>query len=807
MKNQTTFRRLLALTAFASTAILSACGGGGGSSAIPQPAGKTTGSAGSQRFTAFIPIQATTSTAHTRNPQYIDANGTSALVVSVTPSDPAELAQWGTLAVCYNLFTNGVATPSTGVTITPVGGGYNVTFSLPSPPGQDSFVITQYAGACVAGNPYTAPLPLAGQPVGSNIISQAPAVNVYINQGVTNNFNVQLAACTATPGTPTLPTLPVCPVPNPPGTTTLTPTLGAKVATVYMAGAAPVASPLSVAIPLPIPAPNREQGAFITAGSKVGMPIPVVGLDASGFPVPFTPGVGGLPPSSGLLPKPGDNITLTHSETGSGGPHGQLVMIDATTGALVQIEGAGAPITLTQMNAIAAADITFGGAHGAGGGVAGDPYVVALSFDGTAATKTTSFTVTLNATINSVAITAQTLTIKPQSAIYSVAAVAPANGYADLGGPYAAAADVITTFGVAPGVGQGIWVSDGGNLAEVGVGRFAVAGATTLTGINFDNNAAVNQIVAVDSSTAGNAGQVAPLASGVYLFDSVTHASKPVAVQANTSSNFIAFPKPVGAAYVANGYVYIAENNNIVAIDPTASGGALTPIAAGAFYEAEDIGPLTIPGLSLGTSGIGMLVSGTKLIFADTGNNRVVSVDTASCFPNGAACTPVVLASGQPFVGLALNGANIVATTTSGQIYQFPLAGGATTSFGLTTGSVKDGSIGVLGPPVAGASAYAVQGNAANFFGSASVPTIPYNLSPFVVAGPVFAPAAQAAVAGAPLNFKPDTSNQTISAAAVGSIKAPFGIAWVPAANATNTALTADAYIFADNGNVRTLIP
>ena len=801
-------KRLLVLSALASAGLLAACGGGGGTTSA-LPVNKTVPQS-AQRFTAFIPAS-TSPQSGVRRPNYIDGNGTSSLVVTVTPADPAELAQWGVLSVCYNLFTNGVATPSTGVTITPVAGpptGFNVSFSLPSPPGQDQFVITQYSGLCSATNPYIAPTPQPGKPVGSNIISQAPPLNVIITGGATNNFNVQLAACSTTPAAPTTTQQNPCPVPNPAGTTTLTPTLGASVASVYMAGAAPAASPLATPIPVvPIKSPIREQGAFLNAGNNIGVPIPVLGLDSNGFAVPFTAGVGGLPPSSGLLPKPGDNITLAHTEVGTGGNHANLVMIDATTGALVEIESAGNPITLTQINAIAAADITYGGARGAGGGVAGDPYVVALSYDGSAATKSTSATVTLNATINGAAIPQQTLVITPQAAVYS--AGAPPNGYTDAGGPYATAADVINTFGVAAGVGQGIWVTDGGTMAQVGVGRFAVAGATTLTGENYDNNAAVNQVVVVDSSTVANAGQVAPLSSGIYLLDPVGHASKPVAVQSHTSSNFVAYQKPVGAAYVSNGYVYIAENNNIMAIDPTASGGALTTISAGAFYEAEEIGPLNISGLSLGTTGIGMLVSGTKLIIADTGNNRVISVDAATCFPNGAACTPTVLASGQPFKGVALNGTNIVATTTSGQLFQFPLAGGTAVSFGLTTGAVADGVLGSLAAlPATGATPYAVQGKTTNFFGSASVGTVPYNIPPFPAAGPIFAPAAQGAVAGAPLKYAADTSNGTISATVAGSLKAPFGIVFVPAANAAGVnALTADSYVFADNGNVRTLIP
>ncbi len=43
-----------------------------------------------------------------RKPTYINTTvANSAIVVSVTPQDPSEAAQYGNLTVCYNLYTGG----------------------------------------------------------------------------------------------------------------------------------------------------------------------------------------------------------------------------------------------------------------------------------------------------------------------------------------------------------------------------------------------------------------------------------------------------------------------------------------------------------------------------------------------------------------------------------------------------------------------------------------------------------------------------------------------------------------------------
>ena len=120
-----------------------------------------------------------------------------------------------------------------------------------------------------------------------------------------------------------------------------------------------------------------------------------------------------------------------------------------------------------------------------------------------------------------------------------------------------------------------------------------------------------------------------------------------------------------------------------------------------------------------------------------------------------------------------------------------------------------DGSVGTdatlpFGPP----SPYALQGTTANFFGSASTPTLPYTLAPFAPAGPVFAPAAQTAVAGGTLKFAPNTNYQNIGATQVGAATSSWAIIYVTAAMAgTNPALTPESLLFSDHGIVRTLVP
>ncbi len=554
--------------------------------------------------------------------------------------------------------------------------------------------------------------------------------------------------------------------------------------------------------------------------NKVGFPLPVVGLTASGYAIPYTaPQAPNTTPSSGLLPKATDSIVVTATEADVTANHFALELVDATTGAVAQNSATGgAGITLHSVNALACTPFPT---DCSGGGANGDPYVLVATFDGSSAAASTSITVTMNATLNGVAQPAQTTTIKPQASLFTAVAAGPANGYTDTAAPYTAAADILNTTGatgVAAG-GQGYWVTDGGNIHQVGGATYAIAGATTLTGETLDNNAnlTAGQILAVDESVSGSGGG-AIQASGVYVFDPVAHTSKPLAVQDLTTGNYIQFNAPKAIAFAPGGYVYVESGNGVIGvIDPQSSGAthALQTDGSGNFYIAELIGTLNVPqgsgsgALNVGTAtGMDMLVTGAgtsqMLVIVNTGNSNILSVNLATCnlvpgAPSGTPCTTTTVASGHPFVGLSVNGTGYAATDTAGQIYNITSAG-VVTSLGLSNGAApKDGVVGVIGTNPLAPIPYTTQGQTANFFGSASVPTIPYNIAPFSAAGPVFAVP--------PANLAADTSNATFGATA-GVTTSGFGIAFIPAAPVpATTALTASSYLFTDKGALRTLVP
>ncbi len=824
------------ITLCVAASLFAACSGGHSGGMLPAGTQSGTGApskaAAATTFHAFIPSSSATTSSSSKRPQYISSQGTSSLVVSVVPTDPAEAAQWSTLygasgfTVCYNIFTSGaIASPlAPGVTVTAVPGGYNVNFPFPSPPGQDTFTISQYVGACSATDPYAAPT-AAPSPVptlspAQLIISQSPplVVNIVANANPANNFNVQLSACNTPPGAgPVNQPAPItCAVPNPPGTATITPTLGATVAFVYLAQSTP-ALPITLGapIPLPIAEPMREQAVFTSvAANKVGFPLPVVGLTAAGYAIPYTaPVAPNTTPSSGLLPKATDSIVVTASEVDvSGANHFALELVDATTGAVAQSSATGgAGITLHSVNALAC---TAFPADCGGGGANGDPYVLVATFDGSSAAASTSITVTMNATLAGVAQPAQTTTIKPQASLFTAVAAGPANGYTDTAAPYTAAADILNIASTAGNVaagGQGYWVTDGGSLHQVGGATYAVTGGpTNLTGMTLFNNTALTagQILAVDNGqTASPAsggpfgtGSATPINSGVYVFDPVAHTSKPLAVQFG-AGNYIAFGKPQAIAFVGNptppGYAYVEAGGSIYAIDLTGNGThGLQTDASTNFYLADlQFTPVPVTGLNAGTdTGFDMFAGSTAgtLVLADTGNNRIVSVNVTT----GAV---TAIASGHPFVGVSINGTGYVASDTAGQIYNITSAG-VVTSLGLSNGAApKDGVVGVLGTSPLAPIPYTTQGQTANFFGSASVPTVPYNIPPFSAAGPVFAVA--------PAGIAADTSNATFGATA-GVTTSGFGIAFIPAAPVpASTALTAGSYLFTDKGALRTLVP
>jgi len=841
MKTQTTLIRVLALSAM--TAMLAACGGGGGgsgSSLVPTgPGANKTSPKANAMFKVTLPASSSSSSTSKR-PDYISGSGTSSLVITVTPADPAEASTWATeygasgFTVCYPIFNNGAPVTSNPNVVVTVGPPVTVSFPFPSPPGQDSFVVTQYAGTCAS--PYAAPSP-APSPVPTEspaqlIISQSPPLIVNLTAGVTNNFNIQLSACNTPPGSGPLnqPTGTVCAVPNPAGTTTLTPTLGASISFVYLEGSNasfPITLPASVPITPPIQGPMREQAVFTSvAADRVGFPIPVVGLDGAGNPVPYTaPQPPSTVASSGYLPDGpnnptclaapptsgcNDKLTLTLAETDvTGSNHFQIEVLDAKTGAIAQ--NPGTSVTLTQINALNCP------ADCAAGGATGDQYVVVATFDGSSNAASTSATVTLSGTLAGAALTAQVLTVKPQSSLFTAVAAGPANGYTDSSAPYTKAADILnipsTTTNVAAG-GQGYWVTDGGTIHQVGgAAAYTVTGSTTLTGETLDNNSnlTAGQILAVDnSSTASSGGTI--VKSGVYVFDPVAHTSKPLAVQDATTGNYVSCGGPQAIAFIQNGYVYVFANaggiSSIFAIDPEGNGtGGLATDSTGNYYLAELVGsfPLAQGTVSFaGVTGFDAIASGNNLIFPSVGTTNIQELNTSTCdliAPGGSAtttCATTTLASGHPFVGLSVNGSGYVASDTAGQIYTITSAG-TVTSLGLSGGAVKDGVVGVIGTTPLAPIPYTTQGQTANFFGSAYAPLVPYNIPPFTTAGPVFG--------AVPAPFVADTSNATFGTTA-GTTMSGFGVALIPVTPVpASTALTAGSYLFTDGGSLRTLVP
>lgn len=125
--------------------------------------------------------------------------------------------------------------------------------------------------------------------------------------GVPNNLNVRIANC------------PAQAVPCPPG---IGPGPGALLtAAVTVAainfGAIPIANPV------------REQGAFLLANGKIGVPIPLEALDAAGAVIPgLTVGANG----AGAGPFV-SGVTVTSNDTTT---HTALFLVDATNGAIAQ---------------------------------------------------------------------------------------------------------------------------------------------------------------------------------------------------------------------------------------------------------------------------------------------------------------------------------------------------------------------------------------------------------------------------------------------------------------------------------------
>jgi hypothetical protein len=292
------------------------------------------------------------------------------------------------------------------------------------------------------------------------------------------------------------------------------------------------------------------------------------------------------------------------------------------------------------------------------------------------------------------------------------------------------------------------------------------------------------------------------------MFDPVSHANLPVAVQYKQTNNYIGFQNPQAVVYMPGGYLYVEESGRLWAIDPQANGagtGVTTVTNGGITYvQAEAIGQVPITGFNgtpaLGIGGIGIPPS--TLLLADPGNKRIASINV-----NTGAIT--AFASGDSFTSIAPGSVagTYYSGSLGGQIWK--ITGGATTSFGLQTGTPQDGPAGVGATlPFGTPNPYFVQGQGGNFFGSSPTPTLPYTVAPFTLAGPIFAPAAQTAVTGGMLKFVADTNAQNITATQVAKTQAISSVIYVTSAMAAgNAGLTPESFLLTDTGTLRTLVP
>jgi len=869
------FRRISTVFAFAvSAAVLAACGGGGTHSTLPPTSSNSNSKSGgsstamsSSRATVLIPtavLQAAAArlSADKKKPNYINTQDpTSSMVVSVTPADPAEQSQWATLygtsgfSLCTNLIGPSFTPQVNGVNVNPalnptaVAGGINVTIPMPAPPGNDAFVFSQYDGACSSTNPYAPPSP-SPNANGTGLLAQTQALDVYIQPGTTNAFNVEVAFCLANNTNGVCSNTPA----SGPGATI---TLGASISAVSLGGnPSPAPKSLAAAVPLPIPEPVRETAGF--GAKSIGIPIPVVGLDSNGYVIPGSPALPGPPVTlvSGFLPLATDSITLTHTETGPSGAvtgNAELFVIDAATSAIAQNDSGGS-IVLHDVNILGSnnsASLLPAGTplvkDNILGGTLGDPYVVVLDYNGTSSQTLTSMTVKMVAVVNGVS-TTQTLTIQPQAALYSATspANAPTSGYADPAA-YVAPAQILPIAGgtIAGIAAQSLWVADGTGISQVGKAHVnlapAAGAAAALGGLAFDGDAGVKGFISTDYSVAKGSLQTTPSAtpvsSGLFYYDpTAVQPTYPIAVV--LSGNYIGFQHPQGVVWTGqaypNDYVYVAENNNIWAIDPTNNGTGFNTTTSGAntYYLADaDAGKLTyaagvtVPNFTTGTTlpsgAVGMITDGSgNLILADTGNNRIISIKPV--LPQNGTSTITVIASGHPFNSVTASGTagSYYATDTTGAVYL--VSSSSTQSYGIPVAAAgTDGPAGVLtlatSPTTGVPSLYALAGQNANFFGGAPTLTVPYTLAPFgAPLTPATAVFANTATATTALNLAADTSNGGFAGVTVAGAlnkSTVVGAYGVSAAAATaintadaNTALTGNSVLISSGATMHTLV-
>jgi hypothetical protein len=803
--------RLTTLRAATVLAVLGAmslagCGGGGSKSMGPLPAGAApTTQNNSGQTTGFLSIVLPTSTSATaqstkrailsssKKPTFIDTTTpNSAIVVSVTPQDPSEASQFGNLTVCYNLYTNGTLDPNaTGFTVLPAGGpAATVTIAVPAPPGTDTFQITQYAGQC-GSTPYTIPTPSPTNIGATNILAQTPPTMAYMAPGVSNNLNIQIADCTPAPaaGSP-------CPLTVgglPPGAT-----LAASVTIATIAfGAIPIADPV------------REQGAFLLATGKIGVPIPLEALDAAGSVISGLTTIAN--PNGGAGPFP-SGVTVTWSDA----THTALYLVDATNGAIAQKAASNtAGLSIHEFNALSGAvatggnDITFPGSTA----VAGDPWVIIMTSDGVDASKLASVLVTAAATIPPAAsATTISTTITPQSTVYS----AGGTGYADVAAPTAPAGLLQ--------VGTTEYFTDGNKVKIDGTATASGVTGTSLTGLTAaqwptpaNPIVAPSFIYAVDQAQAVGT-SMTEVNSGVYAYNPATLVATGVSAQ-DGSGHYLQFANPVavaqGAGVSGSYFLYVVDKNGSLWILDIANGGLVDGFGN---QIASNVQTVSTGALSPGTATYlaTAALSGGNFLVADPGNSRIAQVNAAT-YP----ATITTWATGAAFTGLYLTGTGTAAyaTSTTGQIYFIPsgTAPQVAVSLGLTTGTALDGPVGQLSPLGATPTGtlapvnYPLQFQSGSYFDSAhafagfapyAALAAPYTVAPFP-GGKAFA-----APVAAGVGLTADTSAGGTTGA--GKVNATGGIVMVPTTATAGADVTPDSLLFVDSagagGKLRTLV-
>lgn len=809
----TSLRAAAVLAVFGALA-LAGCGGGGSSkSMLPLPANGATApannvptmlTAGGQSvpagtLTVTLPSHTSSQVQSTaraaifsvaKKPTFIDTTTqTSSLVVSVAPQDPSEASQFGNLTICYNLYVNGALAPNaTGFAtsnLPPTAGGAGagletVTIAVPAPPGTDGFQITQYAGGC-GSTVFTLPTPPPGNLGTSNILAQTPVTLAYMAPGAPNNLNQQIFNC-AVPLSPTQ-----CPL-------TTTPNAG----TVFAASVS-VASVVFGTVP--ITNPVREQGAFLMANGRIGVPIPLEAKDAAGAVIP------GLTtfavPAGGAGPFP-SGVTVTDGDTSG---HTKLYLIDAANGGIAQ--GPATSITIHEFNALSdnttpgLISVCGAGAascndNTAGGGANGDPWIIVLTSDGVDASLLSTTTVTATATVANAALPAAiTTTISPQSSVYS----AGGTGYVDTAAP---AAPLALIQPIAAGA---VYFTDGNQVKVDGANTPSATTGTTLTGLSYAP-VTTPMLYAVDNAAAG--GTTAP--SGLYAFNPAAALAVTPVTTSDGNGHEVTFKTPVASVFAndlgtGSPKLFVIDANGIEEVDITQ-----------ATQNATNVGPLVCSGTPLAAPPAGVKLLGTvavnsastSFLVADPGNARVAAIAV-----NQFNCTITTYASGAAFTGLApLAAGALYATSTTGQVYYISGSGATGASLGLTTAaaaSTKDGPIGqlsALGATPTGTLApvsYKTQFQAGSFFDTVGPTTglaAPYNLAPFNGTKAV-------AAVPAPLVGFPDTSSA--QAASVGLVNATGGIILVPTTAGVGATVTPDSLLFVDSAGtasakLRTLV-